>query len=233
MRQATIQQHAELQQVAKAVLKELVDTIEPHSTERSIADTAVRMLAARGVTDTWYYRCPALVLLGDRSCLSISGADYVSSVAPAGEFNLVTVDLSPARGNIWADCARSMFVEDGTASAIPRHPDFAGGHHFLQELHAEMRRFATPETSFHQLWEFGNTRISAGGYVNLDFLGNLGHSIATERSGRWFIEAGNERRLQEAQCFTFEPHVRRTNQPWGFKHEDIYYFDDGGELHAL
>ena len=52
------------------------------------------MLRGRGLTETWYYDCPALVLSGERTSVSASGRDYKPSNMPLGDFNLVTVDLS-------------------------------------------------------------------------------------------------------------------------------------------
>ena len=65
-----------VQQAAKRVLKEIANSINAKSTERSIARFAADRLAAHGYPDTWYYHCPALVLLGSCSCLSESGRTY-------------------------------------------------------------------------------------------------------------------------------------------------------------
>jgi hypothetical protein len=69
--------------------------------------------------------------------------------------------------------------------------------------------------------------------VNLDFRGNVGHSIATRREDRFYIEDGNHRSLGEVRCFTFEPHVRAAGERWGFKHEDIFFFDAAGRIEEL
>lgn len=37
--------------------------------------------------------------------------------------------------------------------------------------------FAKPETTFEELYLHINKFITANGYINLDFMGNLGHSI--------------------------------------------------------
>ncbi len=62
---------------------------------------------------------------------------------------------------------------------------------------------------------------------------NLGHSIETTRDRRRYVEHGNETPLGAVTLFTFEPHIRRRGQQWGFKHEDIYYFDQFGALKTL
>ena len=72
--------------------------------------------------------------------------------------------------------------------------------------------------------------IETAGFENLDFVGNVGHSICTQRDQRLYIETGNQRRLEEVACFTFEPHIRERGGWWGYKHENIYFFK--GEGHA-
>jgi Xaa-Pro aminopeptidase len=225
--------HREVQAIAKAILAEIVDSISSASTERTISDTAQRMLAARGLPDSWYYQCPALVLLGNRSCLSVSGWAYVPGDEQVGDFNLVTIDLSPRRGPWWGDCARTIFVEDGVASATPRSPEFVAGQNFIVGLHRQMQEFVTPGTTFRELYEFANARIADGGYDNLDFLGNMGHSVASRSEDRLFIEQNNFSLLSDVSCFTFEPHVRLRGGRWGYKHENIYFFNETGQVEEL
>lgn len=222
-----------VQAAAKDVLQRLVEHITPESTETSIATAAVAMLAERGYPDTWYYNCPAFVLLGSRSKASLSGSVYEPGTEAVGSINLVTVDLSPRSGDIWGDCARSFYVENGVARVRPISPEFVSGHEAEVRLHQKMRAFVQPDTSFHDLYEFANEQIRDEGFENLDFLGNVGHSICQRRDDRLYIESGNHRRLGEVGCFTFEPHISQRGSRWGFKHENIYYFDDKGVVEEL
>jgi Xaa-Pro aminopeptidase len=215
-----------VQTAAKAVLKQLVEDITPDSTEASIAHFAAQALARLGYPDTWYYDCPAFVLLGSRSLLSISGREYRPNDEPVGIHNLITVDLSPSSGNVWGDCARSFYVEGGVCRVVPVGDEFGRGHAVERQLHESMCRFARPETTFHELFEFANDSIISAGFENLDFSGNVGHSLCERRDDRLYIEAGNNRRLGEVKCFTFEPHIRQAEGVWGFKHENVYFFND-------
>src|SRR5690606_32230762 len=219
--------------IAKRVLEALRSDISRASTEATIAASAAARLRALGLTDTWYHDCPALVLLGTRSCLSASGREYVPATDPVGDHNLVTVDLSPSQGCVWGDCARSFAIEGGRVVAAPFDPEFGAGFAAEARLHAAMRKFVQPGTSFHSLYEFGNDLIAAQDFENLDFRGNLGHSIETRLAGRWFIERNNWNRLGDVSCFTFEPHIRVRGGQWGFKHENIYYFDGTGAVVEL
>ena len=230
---ALLEEYRAVQAIAKAVLADLAFTIEPADTERSIADRAALLLKERGITETWYYACPALVLLDSRSCLSISGRDYEPGDERVGRCNLVTVDLSPLRAGIWGDCARSFFVEDGQCIQTPALLEFARGAEVERSLHESMQAFVTPQTSFEELFQFANAEIARHGFENLDFLGNVGHSIECRLEDRRYAELGNRQLLGESRLFTFEPHVRAAGSAWGFKHENIYYFAANGRVQEL
>lgn len=229
----SVLEHRAVQAVAKAVLAELGPTIVSTDTERSIAARATAMMLKHGITDTWYYNCPALVLLGDRSCLSVSGRAYEPAETQVGTTNLVTVDLSPLRSGIWGDCARSFVVEDGAWAPKPSAHHFQQGLQVEQALHQAMQAFVTPSTSFEQLFCFANAEIQRHGFENLDFQGNVGHSIEASREARRYIEKGNAQRLGDVGLFTFEPHIRKLGASWGFKHENIYYFTGEGRATEL
>jgi len=40
-------------------------------------------------------------------------------------------------------------------------------------------------------------------------------------------------KLGEVYYFTFEPHISKKNGKWGFKYENVYFFDIEGELQEL
>lgn len=48
-------------------------------------------------------------------------------------------------------------------------------------LHEEMCKFVAPETTFEELYYHINGIIEEKGYINLDFMGNLGHSIVRQK----------------------------------------------------
>jgi Xaa-Pro aminopeptidase len=147
--------------------------------------------------------------------------------------NVVTVDLSPRRNEYCGDCARSFFIEGGRVTRTPRNAEFIAGAAFLEQLHAAMRIFVRVQTTFHDLAVWSAQRIAAAGFENLDFRGNVGHSIARHRKDRLYIEMENHLPLGDVDFFTFEPHVRVAGRSWGFKHEDIFFFDADGRLEEL
>ena len=64
------------------------------------------------------------------------------------------------------------------------------------------------------------------GFINLDFMGNLGHSIVKNKGDRVYIEKGNKQKLSDVDYFTFEPHISIPRSKYGYKKENIYYFED-------
>src|SRR5262245_22467521 len=116
---AEVEKHRAIQAQAKAVLAQLAGELGADDTERSIAARAYQGLCERGLSQTWYYDCPAYVLLGSRSCLSISGREYRPAAERVGDLNVVTVDLSPMQDGHWGDCARSFFIEGGRVTRTP------------------------------------------------------------------------------------------------------------------
>lgn len=225
--------HQRVQRAARGVLDGIPKHITSESTEASIAQTCVELLAQRGIAETWYYATPAFVLLGNRSCLSISGRDYVPAAEPVGETNLVTIDLSPVLGSAWGDLARSFPVESGVVVTAPQDAELREGMEAETLLHDRFRAAVRIEMTFEEVFSAMNDEIAKVGFMNLDFMGNVGHTIVERREDRVYFERGNQRRLGEVEYFTFEPHIRRLRGVWGFKHENIYYFDDSNRVCEL
>jgi len=222
-----ILEYQKVQQAAKNVHALLAKTINGNSTETSIVKSCIELMAKQGITKTWYHNVPAFVLLGSRSCISISGKDYQPAMEPVGKTNIITVDLSPMLGDIWGDCARTYVVENGVVTINPKDSNFQEGLLAEEKLHQLMKAFATPNTLFSELFEYGNQQIKNLGYENLDFLSNLGHSIEVDTDKRKFIDQHCHEPLSSVTLFTFEPHIRKIGGKYGYKHENIYYFEEG------
>ena len=58
-------------------------------------------------------------------------------------------------------------------------------------------------------------------------MGNLGHSIVKQKDDRIYIEKGNKISLGAVSYFAFEPHISVQDSKYGYKKENIYYFDNG------
>ena len=221
-----ISPYLHVQDIALQVLRDIVPFIKSGNSEFSIANICTQLLEQYGAKDCWYHNVPALVLVGDRTTLSVPGADYRPSNVAIRSNDLVTIDLSPTINDFWGDCARSYIVSSGRVNPIAKSSYVYHGIRTERELHSLMREIATPETSMHELHSIFNGSIEAMGYKNLDFRGNLGHTIEKHLDERRYIEANNQALLGDCDMFTFEPHICRTDENWGFKMENIYYFEN-------
>ena len=83
-------------------------------------------------------------------------------------------------------------------------------------------RLLHPKLPYRHINDF----IIANGYINLDFMGNLGHSIEMQKDDRIYIEKGIDVALNKVKYFTFEPHIAVKGSKYGFKKENIYYFEN-------
>jgi len=137
--------------------------------------------------------------------------------------------LSPQNGDTWGDYARTIIIEKGkiVENDNVSNEEWKNGLLMEEYLHEEMCKFVTPKTTFEELYYYINNIIEQKGYINLDFMGNLGHSIVRLKSDRVYIEKGNQISLGDVDYFTFEPHISVPNSKYGYKRENIYYFDHG------
>lgn len=106
--------------------------------------------------------------------------------------------------------------------------EWKSGLQMEEKLHAELLRFATKETTFEKLYYHMNKLIVENGFVNLDFMDNLGHSIVKTKGDRVYIEKGNMTKPGDVKYFTFKPHVAFPDSKYGYKKENIYYFNENG-----
>ena len=137
--------------------------------------------------------------------------------------------MSPQNGDIWGDYARTIIIENGKVVECDNvsNDEWKNGLLMEEYLHQEMCKFVTPKTTFEELYYYINSVIEEKGYINLDFMCNLGHSIVKQKNDRVYIEKGNKIVLGDVAYFTFEPHISVPNSKYGYKRENIYYFDNG------
>ena len=53
------------------------------------------------------------------------------------------------------------------------------------------------------------------------------HSIVRRKEDRIYIEKGNTSKLGDVEFFTFELHISKRDSMFGYKKENIYYFENG------
>lgn len=223
---AELEQYRSIQAISKQVLQDMISFIQPGVTEQAIHDHCVQLFAQAGITETWYHGVIALVFVGERTLVSMSGRDYTPTETIVRSQDVVTIDVSPTQQGYWSDYARSFIVGEPTPAAT-------AGIAAENQLHDYLVQVAKPELTFAELNTTMQVKIAELGYKNLDFKGTLGHTIEHDIDARIYITPGEQTRLRNVNLFTFEPHIQALPEgPYGFRREDIYYFA-GDQLKAL
>ena len=139
-----------------------------------------------GADSFWYWDIGAFVFAGDETTVSVSGKQYVTSNRIITENDIVTIDLSPQCGNIWGDYARTIILENGVVvdRCKVSNEEWKNGLAMEDRLHHELVEFVSKETTFEELYYHINEIILKEGFVNLDFMGYLGHSIVKDKNER-------------------------------------------------
>jgi methionine aminopeptidase len=222
--------YAEVQKIAKDTIEFIKTKITAGMKLTDIRQLCEDKMLELGADSFWYWDIGAFVFAGDETTVSVSGREYVTSDRIIALDDIITIDLSPQNNNIWGDYARTLIIEDGSVvddiNNI-RNDEWRAGLLMEEELHKELIAFATPQTTFEELYCHINKLITDRGFINLDFLGNLGHSIVKDKNDRIYTEKGNKALLSSVDYFTFEPHISVSNSKFGYKKENIYYFNSG------
>ena len=217
-----------VQQIAKHTIDYIKKIIKPGMSLIEIRKMCEDKLLELGADSFWYWDVGAFVFAGDETTVSVSGKQYTTVDRLINSNDIITIDLSPQKGNIWGDYARTIIVETGKVVDnidLIQNQEWRSGLQMEEKLHTELLTFVTKETTFEELYFHMNEFIVENGFVNLDFMGNLGHSIVKIKSDRIYIEKGNKTKLGEVNYFTFEPYIAFPDSKYGYKKENIYYFD--------
>lgn len=217
----------EMQNLNRATIQYISTVISPGMSLIELRRLSEDYMLSHGADSFWYWDIGAFIFSGDKTAVSLSGRDYKTDDRIIADEDIITVDLSPQKNSIWGDYARTLIVEGGkVVSDIGKiqNDEWRNGIKTEQYLHEAMMSFVNSNTTFEELFYYINGKIANSGYINLDFLGNLGHSIVKNKKERIYIEKGNTEKLSDVEAFTFEPHISLPMSPYGFKRENIYAF---------
>ena len=225
-----LSEYSRVQKIAKDTIEFIKTEIKPGMLLSQVRSLCEEKMLELGADSFWYWDVGAFVFSGDETTVSVSGKEYSTSDRTIGSDDIVTIDLSPQIGDTWGDHARTVIIENGcvvkSVSEIG-NSEWREGLMMEKKLHDKMTEIVNPDMTFEDLYYQMNEYIKDEGYINLDFMGNLGHSIVRRKDDRIYIEKGNRSKLGDVDYFTFEPHISVAGSKFGYKREDIYYFENG------
>lgn len=217
-----------MQNLCRQTIEHISYKIKPGMSLIEVREECETFMLENGADSFWYYGVGAFIFSGNKTAISISGSEYVTDNSVIGENDIITIDLSPQRNRIWGDYARTLIIEDGElVRKNIKNSQWKAGIETEDLLHSLMIDFVNYDTSFEDLYYYINEIILNKGFINLDFLGNLGHSIEDDKCKRIYIEKGNRTKLSDVIAFTFEPHIGLSASMYGYKKENIYSFVNG------
>lgn len=219
-----------MQNLNRETIKYAADMIQVGMRLPKIKALCEEYLLKNDADSFWYWDVGAFIFAGNETTISVSGKDYKATDRTIQENDIITIDLSPQKNNIWGDYARTLVFENGILCRETdkiKNDEWRNGLQMEEYLHKTLIDVATPNMTFEELYYYMNDLISEKGFLNLDFLGNLGHSIEKDKNDRIYTKKGNHKRLSDVEMFTFEPHISIPNSQYGYKREDIYYFNNG------
>lgn len=230
IKEISFMEYRDVQKIAKDTIDYIKDEIKSGMALKEIRLLCEEKMRELGADSFWYYDIGAFVFAGGETTVSVSGREYIISDKHIATDDIITIDLSPQVGDTWGDYARTIIVQNGKAVQLDdeiMNPEWRGGIEMEKRLHNRMLEIVSHEVTFEELYHQMNKFIQAEGYINLDFMGNLGHSIVRKKEDRIYIEKGDCTKLRDVDYFTFEPHISVDGSVFGYKRENIYYFEKG------
>ncbi len=207
-------EYKDIQRVAKETIIYIKTIIKTDMNLLDVRRLCEEKMLSLGADSFWYWDIGAFVFSGDETSISVSGREYITSDRLIGNNDIITIDLSPQNNKIWGDYARTIIIENGeVVDCIDKiqNNEWRNGLLMEERLHQALIDFVTPQTTFEELYLYINRLIYENGFINLDFLGNLGHSIVKSKDERVYTKKDNHLLLSSVAYFTFEPHISIPN----------------------
>lgn len=158
--------YSEVQKIAKQALSYARKIIEPGMPLPELRKLCENEMMRLGADSFWYWNIGALCFSGDETAVSVSGKKYRTSDRVIAADDIITIDLSPQRKKIWGDYARTVVLEKGrVVEKIENisNDEWRAGLLMEECLHRELEHFATPATTFEELYDY--MKYCAAGFL--------------------------------------------------------------------
>ena len=108
MAKETLDLYLEMQNLNRAAIKYVAGIIKVGMNLADMKALCENYLLEHGADSFWYWDVGAFVFAGDETAVSVSGKDYKVTNRIIQENDIITIDLSPQKNNIWGDYARTL-----------------------------------------------------------------------------------------------------------------------------
>lgn len=197
------------QALAKGAAAAGLAAVKPGTTEKDVELAVSAYLIANGVEHVWTI---TNIGLGEnaRVCFPTNPPTDLA----AAERDVLMVDVHPITADgSWGDCTRCKVVGD--------YPEAHRALSDLEKLHYEILPKCHPGMPANELFGMTHDRLVAEGFVLLDLLANIGHSLTPGAAYlHQFIDAGNPTPMWGA--WAIEPFAARGDI--AVKVEDLVWF---------
>ena len=197
------------QAIAKAAAAAGLAAAEPGVSEQQVELAISAEMAGHGVEHVWTI---TNVGLGENA--KICFPTHPPTALTAVERDVVMVDVHPITPDgFWGDCTRCKVIGD--------FPEATAALHDLEKLHYEVLTKCRPGMAASELFGMSHERLVAEGFVLLDLLANIGHSLSPGAAYLHnFIDASNDTPMWGA--WAVEPFAERGGI--AVKVEDLVWF---------
>ena len=107
----TLDLYSEMQNLNRAAIKYAADIIKVGMNLSDIKTLCENYLLEHGADSFWYWDVGAFVFAGDETAVSVSGKDYKVTDRTVQENDIITIDLSPQKNNIWGIMQESLYLK--------------------------------------------------------------------------------------------------------------------------
>lgn len=142
--------HKAVQVMGKVTMEYIKTVLKPGMGLKEVRRLCEKKMLELGADSFWYWNVGAFVFSGKETTLSVSGREYETSDRVLQEEDIITIDLSPQREEIWGDYARTIILEKGKVVEnldCIRNEEWKAGLQMEQKLHRELYDFLTAEIS--------------------------------------------------------------------------------------
>lgn len=197
------------QRIAIGVAEEVSSRLVAGQTEREVQAIVDRTVLAHGASGVW---TPTVIGFG-AGTLSCFPTD-VPTERPLWGLDVAMIDVHPTTvDGWWGDCTRTVVL----GGNIPQTRALET----VERIHAHLLAVAQPGMRACDWFGEFSAQLEGSGYVLLDRLQNIGHSLGRDTSyDDGYIDVFNETPMTGA--WAVEPFIG--NHLYGVKREDVVWF---------